>query len=96
LLAVYAGYFLRGAIVATVRLRGGRIQTEELSGPRAERQPPSLLSMLSDARRQLHVLRGIAKPPGGREALRLYRQRIAQIERRLAYARAHPGLLPAE
>lgn len=97
LLAVYAGYFLRGVIQASVRLRGGRVQTETLLSPfGGARQTPTLAAMLHDARRQLQVLSRGARHLGGPGALSAYRQRIAQIERRLSYGRAHPGLLPAE
>jgi hypothetical protein len=97
LLAVYAGYFLRGAIVASVRLRDGRVVTETLSSPSGGRQQaPTLATMLHDARRQLQALSHGATHLGGAGVLSAYRQRIAQIGLRLAYARAHPGVLPAE
>jgi hypothetical protein len=97
ILAVYAGYFLRGVIQASVRLSGGRVQTETLLSPLAgARQAPSLAATLNDARRQLRVLSLGVKHLGGSGVLSAYRQRIAQIERRLSYRRAHPGLLPVE
>jgi hypothetical protein len=97
LLAVYAGYFLRGSIVASVRLRDGRVVTETLHSPWGPgQQTPTLAKMLDEARRQLRVLSRGAEHFGGAGVLGAYRQRIAQIEGRLAYARAHPGVIPAE
>jgi hypothetical protein len=98
LLAVYAGYFLRGSIVASVRLHDGRVVTETLDNPFGRRQQtPTLAEMLVDARRQLRVLsHGAAARFGGARTLGAYRRRISQIERRLAYAGAHRGVLPAE
>ncbi|HEX4437942.1 MAG TPA: hypothetical protein VH061_14225 [Solirubrobacteraceae bacterium] len=97
LLAVYAGYFLRGSIVASVRLNDGRMVTETLDSPFGRpQQAPTLSEMLADARRQLNVLSQGAERFGGARTLSAYRRRIAQIERRLAYARAHPNVLPTE
>ncbi len=97
LLAVYAGYFLRGEIQASVRLRSGRIETETLHGPfGTARQTPTLIATLNESRRQLRILIHLAKPIGGPATIPSYRQRIAQIERRLSYAKAHPSVLPAE
>jgi hypothetical protein len=97
LIAVYAGYFLRGSIVATVRLRDGRVRSEPLFEPRqAGIGPPTLAVSLQQSKRELALLRRGAKHLGGAGALAAYRQRIAQIERRISFARAHHGVLPAE
>jgi hypothetical protein len=97
ILAVYAGYFLRGSIVATVRLRGGSVRTETLNSPAfGSLRTPTLAQSLRDLRRQLPELTARSKRRIRGDVLHSYRRRIAQIERRLAYQRAHPGMLPAE
>jgi hypothetical protein len=100
ILAVYDGYFLRGNLTATVRLRGGRVQTEQIAGYGPSLHEPEPLTV------RLRVAREIlAQPPPLPHARTTAQQRgflapvkaqIRAIERRIAYERAHPGLLPAE
>jgi hypothetical protein len=97
ILAVYDGYFLRGTIVAVVRLRDGHVETEPLPGIfSGSLQPPTLTQSLRNSRQQLAALRSHSRAGSGSATLRAYEQRIRQIERRLDYEHAHPGLLPAE
>lgn len=102
ILAVYDGYFLRGNIIATVRLRDGHVQTEEVSGPgRGAYEPPSLATRLRESERMLAQARVRARDP--KSAARTPRGLVGQIEgplriiqRHLAYARSHPGVMPPE
>jgi hypothetical protein len=97
ILAVYDGYFLRGSIVATARLRDGRVATEQILSPLGGGlQPLPLAARLRDSSRQLRLLRAHASRMGGPAAVGAYEARIRQIERRLEFERTHPGLLPAE
>jgi hypothetical protein len=104
LIAVYDGFFPRGEILATIRLRGGRVVTQTIQGARGEYKPPPLSEMLSNAKRLLVRERATLKRPGGRHVhrhldaslMRELREHIEAIERRLAFERAHPGLLPRE
>jgi hypothetical protein len=100
ILAVYDGYFLRGNLTATVRLRDGRVQTEQIAGygPGAF-QPESLSVQTRDLTQTLAQLRERARSRGGsrfRGFISETEARIHKIQRRVAYERAHPGLLPAE
>jgi hypothetical protein len=100
ILAVYDGYFLRGNLTATVRLRNGRVQTEQIAdyGPGAY-EPEPLTVKLREAKQTLTQLRARARSSHGsreRAPLGPYEARIREIERRVAYENAHPGLLPAE
>jgi len=99
ILAVYDGYFLRGNLTATVRLRGGRVQTEQIATYGAgsnQPEPPSTLLHNAQqtlkqmqARTHTHGLpHGLPAPP--------FEAHIHAIERRIAYEHAHPGLLPAD
>jgi hypothetical protein len=100
ILAVYDGYFLRGNLTATVRLRDGRVQTEQIAGYGPSLREPEPLTV------RLRVAREIlAQPPPRAHARGAAQERgflapvkaqIRAIERRIAYERAHPGLLPAE
>jgi hypothetical protein len=96
LIAVYAGYFLRGTITAIIRLRGGEVQTELLSRPPGGARTQTLAAMLSEASLQLRFILRHQTRFGGSKVTSVYRQRIAQIQRRLAYMRAHPGVLPEQ
>jgi len=100
ILAVYDGYFLRGNITATVRLRDGREQTEQIAGygPGAY-QPEPLTVRLHYLEQTLAQLRSRPRSHGGSRYLGLLsatETRIQDIQRRAAYEQAHPGLLPAE
>ena len=101
ILAVYDGFFLRGELTATVRLRGGRVETEQIDGAGGigsfAPAPPRL--QLSEARRMLALARAHAHGPGARHASQLLkeeREPLEAIERHMRFERLHPGLLPAE
>jgi hypothetical protein len=97
ILAVYDGYFLRGNLTATVRLRDGRAQTEQIAGygPGANRPEP-LDKQLHDLEQTVAQLQARARRgPEDREFLVETEARIHKIELRAAYERARPGLLPA-
>jgi hypothetical protein len=100
ILAIYDGYFLRGNLTATVKLRDGRMQTEHILGfSRGADGPEPLAVRLREARETLTQLRAAAHSRSGsreRTFLAPLQARVQEIERRLAYERAHPGLLPAE
>jgi hypothetical protein len=102
ILAVYDGYFLRGNLTASIRLRDGRVQTERIAGygPGSHPSEP-LTAQLRDAKQQqrLAMLRAHAHSPGGPHKQNLFvplDAYIHAIELRIAYERAHPGLLPSE
>jgi hypothetical protein len=99
ILAVYDGYFRRGKLTATVRLRDGHVQTEQIAsyGP-GSYEPEPLTVRLRDAKQTLTSLRARAHSRGShqRGLIAPFKARIHEIERRVAYERAHPGLLPAE
>lgn len=95
ILAVYDGFFLRGKLTATVRLRGGDIQTEQIFGPGVgplESPTPGL--QLSEARRLLAMARAQARGRGSNQALAFERAHLEAIERHVRFERLHPGLLP--
>jgi hypothetical protein len=100
ILAVYDGYFLRGKLTATVRLRDGRVQTEQIAsfGP-GSYEPEPLTARLHADRQTLAQLRTAARSRGGsrdRAPLASFEARVHQLERRVDYQLAHPGLLPSE
>ncbi|MHB8240480.1 MAG: hypothetical protein ACYDHN_00690 [Solirubrobacteraceae bacterium] len=102
ILAVYDGYFLRGHITATVRLRDGRVATEQVSGPgRGAYEPPSLATRLRESERMLAQAR--AREHDRKSQAHTPRGLVVQIEaplrviqRHLAYMRSHPGVMPPE
>jgi hypothetical protein len=100
ILAVYDGYFLRGNLTATVQLRDGRVQTEQIPGySRGGYEPEPLAVRLRQARQLLGQLQARDHARGWshkRAFLGPTQMEIQEIERRLAYELAHPGLLPAE
>jgi hypothetical protein len=100
ILAVYDGYFLRGNLTATVQLRDGRVQNEQILGYSGGGYEPEPLTVrLREGRETLAHLRSAAHSRGGsheRTYLAPMQAQVQEIERRLAYERAHPGLLPAE
>jgi hypothetical protein len=100
ILAVYDGYFLRGNLTATIRLRNGHVQTEQIAGygPGAY-QPESPAAQLHEARHLLTQVRARERSSSGPRAhppVAPYEARIRVLERRVDYERLHPGLLPAE
>jgi hypothetical protein len=99
ILAVYDGYFLRGNLIATVRLRDGRVQSEQIAsfgGGSFQPEPPA--EQLRQAKRTLAQMHARTRTRGSRHPLPVppFEAHIRAIERRVAYERAHPGLLPAE
>lgn len=97
ILAVYDGFFLRGKITATVRLRRGRVETEQVSGPGLgsyEPPPPGL--QLREAKRLLAMARAQARGRRSDQGLAFERAHLQAIERHVRFERLHPGLLPAE
>ncbi len=100
ILAVYDGYFLRGNLTATVRLRDGRVQTEQIASfGRGSYEPEPVMARLRADRQTLAQLRTAPRSRGGSRArapLAAFEARVHQIERRVEYERAHPGLLPSE
>jgi hypothetical protein len=88
-IAVYDGLFLRGKVSARIRLRDGRTVNESIPGEDySDYQQPSLAEQLKLAKHTLTL--------GGRAEDALMRGRIRQMEARLSFERAHPGLLPVE
>jgi hypothetical protein len=104
IISVYAGFFTRGALTATVRLTDGRTRTEAIANfATGGFSPPSLSEQLRRDRELLAELRNGAAGPisahsraGDEGAIAQMRDTVARIELRLAYMRAHPGRLPAE
>ena len=99
LIAVYDGQFFSGRITATVLLHSGKTVTEQVrdfTNLQAEAPPePSLASWLKSTRRQLHRWRG-PRLGAGRvaEGYELLLGSLKAIEQRIAFIRAHPGVLP--
>ena len=102
ILAVYDGFFLRGNLTATIRLRDGRVETEEIGGPgRGSYEPSSLKVRLRETKRLLTQARARARSPklaagAAHQYLQALEEHLDAIERHLAFERSHPGLLPAE
>ncbi len=100
ILAVYDGYFLRGNLTATVRLRDGHVQSEQIASYGPGSFPPEPLAVrLRDAKQTLAQLRTRARSRGGSRdpaLLASFAARVRQMEQRVAYQRAHPDLLPSE
>jgi hypothetical protein len=99
-LAVYDGYFLRGNLTATVQLRDGRVQSEQIPDySSGAYRPEPLTTRLREAKQTLTQLRARARSRRGsheQSFVAPMQAQIQAIERRVAYDRAHPGLLPAE
>jgi hypothetical protein len=100
-IVVYSGQFFRGAITATIRLRDGRTVTQSVqTGPDGVGSTPpelSLSRLLQGALRQLALSRESHR--SGLSATRraeipTLEGSVRSIERRIAYERAHPGVLP--
>lgn len=102
ILAVCDGFFLRGNLTATIRLRDGRVETEEIGGPgRGSFQPPVLSVRLREARRLLAQARARSRsskpsPAAARGYLKAIEEHLDAIERHVQFEQSHPGLLPAE
>lgn len=108
LLAVYAGSFLGGPLTAEVTLRDGRTVDQQLFGPGAPpavvQTGPVPAQRLASIRTQLRETdtaeRRYLREGDRRRARSLASFRATMLafaavaERRLAYERAHPGLLP--
>jgi hypothetical protein len=102
ILAVYDGYFLRGKLTATVRLRDGRVQSEQIASYGSGSYKPEPLTVrLHDMQQTLTQLRARARSRAGVRSLARvpvapFEAHVREIEKRIAYERAHPGLLPSE
>jgi hypothetical protein len=102
ILAVYDGFFLRGKLTATVRLRDRHVEDEQIDGLGAgSYQPPPPGLQLSEARRMLaqsrsQLANSKLSPGARRRALELSEQHLALIERHVRFEQSHPGLLPAQ
>jgi hypothetical protein len=102
ILAVYDGFFLRGNLTATIRLRDGRVETEEIGGlGRGSYEPPPLRVRLRETKRlltQAHAQARSSKLSAGaaREYLKQLEEHLDAIERHVQFEQSHPGLLPAE
>jgi hypothetical protein len=107
IIAVYDGYFLRGQVTATIRLRNGLTRTEDItSGPArmlvSNPQPQSMAVQLSSAERQLAEIRHPRLSVRGHHhavdprLVGAIQADIDKIRRRIAYEQLRPGLLPAE
>lgn len=102
ILAVYDGFFLRGNLTATVRLRNGRVETEDIGGVgRASYEPASLTLRLREAKRMLVQARARTRSSklsasAARGYLKLAEEHLDAIERHVRFERSHPGLLPGE
>jgi hypothetical protein len=102
IIAVYDGYFLRGRITATIKLADGHTKVEEVAPGLLASNPEtsSLASQLASTERQLAEVRhprsrGRRRGVDG-QLVRILQSHIATIERRVAYERFHPELLPSE
>jgi hypothetical protein len=102
ILAVYDGFFLRGNLTATVRLRDGRVQTEEIGGVgRGSYEPSSLSLQLHEAKRLLAQARAQMRShklpiSAARGYVKFSEWHLQVIERHIEFERSHPGLLPTE
>jgi hypothetical protein len=102
ILAVYDGFFLRGDLTATVRLRDGRVENEQVDGPNlGSHEPPSLAMRLREATRLLAQAparaRNLKLPAKAvRGYLKMTAEHLQAIERHVDFQRSHPGRLPAE
>jgi hypothetical protein len=100
-IVVYDGQFFRGRISARILLRDGRTLTEPVLDFESGEELPgvriTLAGQLADFRRMLTAQR--AHKPGATPPRDSPREellpRIRTIEGRIAYERAHPGVLPA-
>jgi hypothetical protein len=98
-IVVYDGQFFRGDILATILLRDGRTITQPVPDGGSEPLPPERLSLarlLAGDRRQLALVdaRRGHRPAGPGNPTTQLEGSARTIERRIAYERAHPGVLP--
>jgi hypothetical protein len=99
-IVVYDGQFFRGAITATILLRDGRTVTQQVQdgGTSVGSAPPelSLVAALQRDRRELALTRagGHNSSAMQRRGLMFLEDNARLIERRIAYEKAHPGVLP--
>ena len=99
-IVVYDGQFFRGAITATILLRDGRTVTQQvLEGPNSVGSAPpelSLAAALQKDKRELALTRasGHNSSEIQRRGLMFLEDDARLIEQRIAYEKAHPGVLP--
>ena len=99
-IVVYDGQFFRGAITATILLRDGRtvIQSVQNGATGVGSAPPelSLTTLLHGDLRQLALEAGKHHPSSAveRQGRALLEKNLRSIERRIAYEKEHPDVLP--
>jgi hypothetical protein len=99
-IVVYDGQFFRGAITATILLRDGRVVTQQVQdgGTSVGSAPPelSLAAALQRDKRELALARSRQRNPPAiqRQGLTFLEGDERLIERRIAYEKARPGVLP--
>jgi hypothetical protein len=99
-IVVYDGQFFRGAITATILLRDGRTVTQQVQdgGTSVGSATPelSLAAALQRDRRELALTRANSHNHSAmqRQGLAFLEDGARLIERRIAYERVHPGVLP--
>jgi hypothetical protein len=97
-IAVYPGVFYQAAPTATILLRDGKTITEPILGfaSRSVRSPTPLEQLQDIYRQQAAVEHDRHLTQAQRTALSAWIPAQARlIKLRMAYERAHPGLLPA-
>jgi hypothetical protein len=99
-IVVYDGQFFRGAIIATILLRDGRTVTQQVQNGATSvgsAYPElSLAAALQRDERELALATGKQHKPSPmqRQGLTLLEDNARLIEQRIAYEKAHPGVLP--
>jgi hypothetical protein len=99
-IVVYDGQFFRGAITATILLRDGRTVTQQVQNGATSvgsAEPElSLAAALQRDKRELALVVSRQHNPSAmqRQGLTFLEDNERLIEQRIAYERAHPGVLP--
>jgi hypothetical protein len=99
-IVVYDGQFFRGAITATILLRDGRTVTQQVQNGATSvgsaPPEPSLAAALRRDKRELALAGSRQHNPSAvqRRGLTFLQENTRLIEQRIAYEKAHPGVLP--
>jgi hypothetical protein len=99
-IVVYDGQFFRGAITATILLRDGQTMTQQVQeGPNSVGSAApelSLAAALQRDRRELALIRAKNHNSSAmqRRGTAFLEDNRDLIEQRIAYEKAHPGVLP--
>jgi hypothetical protein len=99
-IVVYDGQFFRGAITAAILLRDGRTVTQQVQngGTSVGSAPPelSLATALQRDKRELALAGSKRRNHSAiqRQGLTFLEDTARLIEQRIAYEKAHPGVLP--